>query len=152
MKDRVAECATEKTARQKLQEDLEAVQRTNKKLKASQDALMETSKDGLTGKESQLQNENKRLLVSASESGLTETDEKHLLRCSTCQINFRSQVITRCMHSEPLDSRLVPSSRADNASAFCRECLDSRIQSRQRKCPHCAISFAKEDVQTLYFQ
>jgi hypothetical protein len=75
MKDRVAECAAEKTARQKLQEDFEAVQRTNKKLKASQDALMETSKDGLTGKESQLQNENKRLLVSASESGPTGTDE-----------------------------------------------------------------------------
>lgn len=37
-------------------------------------------------------------------------------------------------------------------AAFCKQCLESRIASRQRKCPACGLAFAKEDVQTLYWQ
>ncbi|SPO38018.1 related to BRE1 - E3 ubiquitin ligase [Pseudozyma flocculosa] len=55
-----------------------------------------------------------------------------MLMCSTCQESWRSRLITKCFHT------------------FCQECVDSRIQTRQRKCPHCAIPFAVSDVQTLY--
>jgi hypothetical protein len=37
------------------------------------------------------------------------------------------------------------------ADTFLR-CLDSRVASRQRKCPACGLAFAKEDIQTLYWQ
>lgn len=55
-----------------------------------------------------------------------------LLRCSSCKERYRNKVITKCMHT------------------FCAECVESRIQTRQRKCPHCGLSFAISDVQPLY--
>ncbi|KAL7418545.1 E3 ubiquitin-protein ligase bre1 [Cryptotrichosporon argae] len=74
--------------------------------------------------------------VSASEAATKEERDKlwKLLRCSCCEQNFKQQVIIKCMHT------------------FCKGCLDSRIASRQRKCPACGLAFAKEDCQTLYWQ
>ncbi|KDN51379.1 BRE1-domain-containing protein [Tilletiaria anomala UBC 951] len=57
-----------------------------------------------------------------------------LLRCSSCKERYRDRVITKCMHT------------------FCAPCVDSRIQTRQRKCPHCGLAFAVSDVQPLYLQ
>ncbi|KAH8093847.1 BRE1-domain-containing protein [Cristinia sonorae] len=57
-----------------------------------------------------------------------------LLQCSTCKSNMRTTVITKCMHT------------------FCKACVDSRIASRQRKCPACNVSFSQGEVQQLYFQ
>jgi len=58
----------------------------------------------------------------------------NVLKCSTCKMAMRSCVITKCMHS------------------FCRQCVDTRISTRQRKCPACNLGFAASDVQQLYFQ
>ncbi|PKI83740.1 RING-type E3 ubiquitin transferase [Malassezia vespertilionis] len=57
-----------------------------------------------------------------------------LLRCSSCKERYRNRIITRCLHT------------------FCDECVNARIQTRQRKCPHCASAFATSDVQVLYLQ
>ncbi|EIN11960.1 BRE1-domain-containing protein [Punctularia strigosozonata HHB-11173 SS5] len=57
-----------------------------------------------------------------------------ILKCSTCKMRMRNTVITKCMHS------------------FCKECVDARIQTRQRKCPACNLQFAQTDAQTLFFQ
>ncbi|EJF65375.1 BRE1-domain-containing protein [Dichomitus squalens LYAD-421 SS1] len=57
-----------------------------------------------------------------------------LLKCSTCQINMRNTVITKCMHT------------------FCKQCVDARISTRQRKCPACNLAFSGGEVNTLYFQ
>ncbi|KAF9469928.1 BRE1 E3 ubiquitin ligase-domain-containing protein [Collybia nuda] len=57
-----------------------------------------------------------------------------LLKCSTCQQNFRNTVITKCMHT------------------FCKQCVDTRITTRQRKCPVCGLGFAQSEVQTIFFQ
>ena len=57
-----------------------------------------------------------------------------LLRCSACKERYRERVITRCMHT------------------FCEPCVHARIQTRQRKCPHCGVPFAVSDVHTLYLQ
>lgn len=57
-----------------------------------------------------------------------------LLYCSTCTNNIRNVVITKCMHS------------------FCKECIDARIATRQRKCPACTTPFGQGDVQTYYMQ
>ncbi|KAL9711593.1 E3 ubiquitin-protein ligase bre1 [Leucoagaricus gongylophorus] len=59
---------------------------------------------------------------------------KSILKCSTCRINFRSTAITKCMHT------------------FCKECVEKRIQTRQRKCPACNIAFAQSEVQQIWFQ
>ncbi|KAI0789122.1 BRE1 E3 ubiquitin ligase-domain-containing protein [Abortiporus biennis] len=74
--------------------------------------------------------------VGSRESELQAQVDKcmSLLQCSTCKERFRTTVITKCMHS------------------FCKECVESRIQSRQRKCPACGLAFSAGEVQTLFFQ
>jgi len=57
-----------------------------------------------------------------------------LLKCSTCKLNLRTTVLTKCMHT------------------FCKQCVDARISTRQRKCPACNLAFGQGDVQQLYFQ
>ncbi|EPQ57301.1 hypothetical protein GLOTRDRAFT_137657 [Gloeophyllum trabeum ATCC 11539] len=57
-----------------------------------------------------------------------------VLKCSTCRQNMRNAVITKCMHS------------------FCKQCVEARISTRQRKCPACNLPFGQQDVQPLYFQ
>ncbi|KAJ1836336.1 E3 ubiquitin-protein ligase bre1 [Coemansia sp. RSA 2711] len=67
-------------------------------------------------------------------SGLSKlcADYKALLKCPTCQTNFKSHVLLRCMH------------------VFCKQCIDSRIETRQRKCPSCSEPFGAKDVRQIY--
>lgn len=37
-------------------------------------------------------------------------------------------------------------------TAFCKNCVNERISSRQRKCPACNLPFSQGEVQQLYFQ
>lgn len=55
-----------------------------------------------------------------------------LLRCSACHDRYRDRILTKCLHT------------------FCSACIDSRISTRQRKCPHCQSTFATSDVQQLF--
>lgn len=57
-----------------------------------------------------------------------------LMKCSTCKQGMREVVLTKCMHT------------------FCKNCVDTRISTRQRRCPHCNLAFAQSDAQTVYFQ
>ncbi|TKY86431.1 hypothetical protein EX895_004580 [Sporisorium graminicola] len=67
--------------------------------------------------------------------GRSEKDDLNaLLLCSSCKERYRNRILTKCFHT------------------FCSECIDSRVQTRQRKCPHCALAFAVSDVQPLYLQ
>ncbi|KAJ2847036.1 E3 ubiquitin-protein ligase bre1, partial [Coemansia brasiliensis] len=68
------------------------------------------------------------------QSGLAKlcADYKALLKCPTCRTNFKSHVLMRCMH------------------VFCKQCLDSRIETRQRKCPSCSEPFGAKDVRQIY--
>ncbi|KAJ2488629.1 E3 ubiquitin-protein ligase bre1 [Coemansia sp. RSA 2050] len=59
-------------------------------------------------------------------------DYKALLKCPTCQTNFKSHVLLRCMH------------------VFCKQCIDLRIETRQRKCPSCSEPFGAKDVRQIY--
>lgn len=60
-------------------------------------------------------------------------DLTKMLKCNSCKQRFKSHVITRCMH------------------LFCGKCLDSRIETRQRKCPTCSVGFGVGDVSPVYF-
>lgn len=57
---------------------------------------------------------------------------KALLKCPSCNIRFKSHVLTRCMH------------------VFCKECIKSRTESRQRKCPTCGESFGYQDYKQIW--
>ncbi|KAF9110703.1 E3 ubiquitin-protein ligase bre1 [Mortierella sp. AM989] len=55
-----------------------------------------------------------------------------LLKCPSCDVNFKSHVILRCMH------------------VFCKQCIDNQLEYRQRKCPTCRENFGAKDVKEIY--
>ena len=56
-----------------------------------------------------------------------------MLRCSVCHDRFKEVAITRCYH------------------LFCKECIDTNLANRHRKCPACGERFGFDDVKTVYF-
>ncbi|KAI0063713.1 hypothetical protein BV25DRAFT_1915177 [Artomyces pyxidatus] len=76
------------------------------------------------------------LSTSQKEAELQKELEKcmSVLKCSTCRMNMRSTVLSKCLHT------------------FCKDCIEARISTRQRKCPACNLAFAQSDVQQIYFQ
>ncbi len=57
---------------------------------------------------------------------------KQLLRCNVCSTRQKDCIITKCWH------------------AFCRECIDTNLRNRHRKCPACGKSFGADDVGELW--
>ena len=70
--------------------------------------------------------------ASAGDEGLLAMT-LDMLRCSVCHDRFKEVAITRCYH------------------LFCRECIDTNLANRQRKCPACGERFGFDDVKTVYF-
>ena len=58
---------------------------------------------------------------------------KSMLRCSVCNDRPKACIITRCYHM------------------FCQECVQVRLDNRDRKCPGCAAAFSASDVKSIYF-
>ncbi|KAI0978294.1 hypothetical protein GJ496_008333 [Pomphorhynchus laevis] len=54
------------------------------------------------------------------------------MKCSSCHTRVMDTVISKCFH------------------VFCRECLQMRLESRQRKCPQCNAAFGANDIHRLY--
>ena len=54
------------------------------------------------------------------------------LKCSLCKVNDKDAVINKCMH------------------AFCRECIQKRLDVRNRKCPACSQQFDYQAVKDLF--
>ncbi|KAI0745838.1 BRE1-domain-containing protein [Earliella scabrosa] len=116
-------------------EHTQAIERKRTELRKLEESLLKTRKDA---------EKHAAKLKSTSESSGASTKEVELqkelnkcmslLKCSTCQMNMRNTVITKCMHS------------------FCKSCVDARIATRQRKCPACNLPFSQGEVQQLYFQ
>lgn len=92
--------------------------------------------DGLIRSKKELEQRSKEITLSSTSSqGYSEREGLlRILKCSTCHMNFRNTVILKCMHT------------------FCKECVDARISTRQRKCPGCNLAFAQSDVQQIFFQ
>lgn len=57
---------------------------------------------------------------------------KKLMKCNSCHTRDKNAVILKCMH------------------CFCKQCLDIRLETRQRKCPNCGDSFGANDVKQIY--
>lgn len=54
------------------------------------------------------------------------------LTCPSCKVNKKDAVLTKCFH------------------VFCLECLKTRYETRQRKCPKCNGGFGANDYHRLY--
>lgn len=54
------------------------------------------------------------------------------VKCTLCLRNDKDAIISKCMH------------------AFCRECIQKRLDVRNRKCPACALQFDFQSVKDLY--
>jgi len=54
------------------------------------------------------------------------------VKCSLCRINDKDCVINKCFH------------------AFCRDCIQQRLDVRNRKCPACALQFDYQSVKDLF--
>lgn len=52
--------------------------------------------------------------------------------CSVCTDRFKNTVLTTCFH------------------CFCRECVDTLVTNRSRKCPRCGKGFDKNNVKAIY--
>lgn len=57
---------------------------------------------------------------------------KKLMKCNSCHTRDKNAVILKCMH------------------CFCKQCLDVRLETRQRKCPNCGDAFGANDVRQIY--
>jgi len=54
------------------------------------------------------------------------------VKCTLCRTNDKDAIISKCMH------------------AFCRECIQKRLDVRNRKCPACAMQFDFQSVKDLF--
>ncbi|PQP97498.1 E3 ubiquitin-protein ligase BRE1-like 1 isoform X2 [Prunus yedoensis var. nudiflora] len=57
---------------------------------------------------------------------------REILKCDVCLDRTKQVVITKCYH------------------LFCNPCVQKVIESRQRKCPRCSMSFGPNDVKSVY--
>ncbi|XP_013378606.1 E3 ubiquitin-protein ligase BRE1A-like isoform X2 [Lingula anatina] len=57
---------------------------------------------------------------------------KEQLTCPSCKVKRKDAVLTKCFH------------------VFCLECLKTRYETRQRKCPKCNAGFGANDFHRIY--
>ncbi|KAL0272152.1 UNVERIFIED_CONTAM: hypothetical protein PYX00_005230 [Menopon gallinae] len=57
---------------------------------------------------------------------------KETLTCSSCKVKRKDAVLSKCFH------------------VFCWDCLRTRYETRQRKCPKCNAAFGANDYHRLY--
>ncbi|KAJ3706923.1 hypothetical protein LUZ61_010628 [Rhynchospora tenuis] len=55
-----------------------------------------------------------------------------ILKCSVCRDHQKEVVIAKCYH------------------LFCNRCVQKSLESRQRKCPSCGVTFGPSDVKPIY--
>lgn len=60
-------------------------------------------------------------------------DLQKIVNCSVCQDRQKSVIISKCYHM------------------FCKECIDSNLKARNRKCPSCKKMFGQDDVKSVWF-
>lgn len=73
------------------------------------------------------------LASTADEVLLEEIREyKEQLTCPSCKVNRKDAVLTKCFH------------------VFCFDCLKTRYDTRQRKCPKCNAAMGAHDFHRLY--
>lgn len=57
---------------------------------------------------------------------------KETLTCPSCKVKRKDAVLSKCFH------------------VFCYDCLKTRYETRQRKCPKCNCAFGANDYHRLF--
>jgi len=70
--------------------------------------------------------------MACSEQGEQLEYYRAKVKCTLCNTNDKDAIISKCMH------------------AFCRECIQKRLDVRNRKCPACALQFDFQSVKDLF--
>ncbi|KAI0226379.1 E3 ubiquitin-protein ligase bre1 [Massospora cicadina] len=76
--------------------------------------------------------ESKKQAPHDRDLSVTLKHAKQLLQCTSCSLRFKSHALIKCMH------------------VFCKQCIEDRLETRQRKCPSCNESFGANDVKQIY--
>lgn len=77
--------------------------------------------------------------TASANSGMTDLERFELLelqklvKCSVCQDRRKNVIISKCFHM------------------FCKECMDTNLKARNRKCPTCKKMFGQDDIKTAWF-
>eukprot|EP00002_Diphylleia_rotans_P029384 TRINITY_DN5986_c0_g1_i2.p1 TRINITY_DN5986_c0_g1~~TRINITY_DN5986_c0_g1_i2.p1 ORF type:complete len:304 (+),score=70.02 TRINITY_DN5986_c0_g1_i2:208-1119(+) len=87
-----------------------------------------------TALKAQLEAVKKTTPASHADSNLLEELQlyKSLVQCKVCSSNVKNVMIVKCGHT------------------FCRQCVDSTLEARNRRCPDCRNPFDRNDVRQLY--
>ncbi|EJD35307.1 hypothetical protein AURDEDRAFT_188795 [Auricularia subglabra TFB-10046 SS5] len=127
------------TAKAKAEARTKVLEGENQSLR-SQSERLKVQLDGSKSQVKQLAEKLEQMKRSVASAAGAEDIQKQLdrsmsaLKCSTCKQNFREQVLVKCGHT------------------FCKGCIDSRLSTRQRKCPACNLPFAQSDVLPMFLQ
>lgn len=81
-----------------------------------------------------LEKEKKNVLYGAADEILLEEIKQYKakLTCPCCNTRKKDAILTKCFH------------------VFCFECLKTRYDTRQRKCPKCNATFGNNDFHKIY--
>jgi E3 ubiquitin-protein ligase BRE1 len=108
----------------------EQVGRADRELRAAK--ANGPSSTGGSAESRELKNYNDDLLVRPSPLPLPHTYSlgrlQKMLKCSNCNLRFKGVIINRCGH------------------LFCKECIQTTLDVRARKCPTCGGAFSATDV------
>ena len=66
------------------------------------------------------------------QNGLLISLSQNKLNCPVCTSRKKDTVLTKCFH------------------VFCAECIKTRYETRQRKCPKCNAAFGANDFHKIY--
>lgn len=107
-------------------EKTSAVQQESFKTKRLQEEIISLRRKVERGKKFELAS-------TADEVLMEEIREyKEQLTCPSCKVKRKDAVLTKCFH------------------VFCFDCLKTRYETRQRKCPKCNANFGANDFHRLY--
>jgi E3 ubiquitin-protein ligase BRE1 len=129
-------------AREELKLEQEKAQRSSgREAKAAAAAAEANAKvKSLTQEREGVERRLKRLERSAGTAASSADGNKNgdyyraMIKCPVCDTNNKDTVITKCGH------------------AFCRGCLEKRLELRNRKCPGCSQVFDKGYVRELWLE
>lgn len=101
---------------------------------ASQAFLNKRSQEEIKHLQLKLERQKKFENASSMDEVLKEEikEYKEQLRCPSCKVKQKDAVLTKCFH------------------VFCYDCLQKRLDTRQRKCPKCNAGFGVNDFRKLY--
>ncbi len=133
--DAASDVATLRTLANTLQARCDKLAEEASAAKASAHRAQEEAAAAVSADEKRRNNKDSRGLSGGGEMNQLRDELnglKQLLRCNVCSTRQKDCIITKCWH------------------AFCRECIDTNLRNRHRKCPACGKSFGVDDVGELW--